>query len=123
MLAGLTSTPELALDKDEAHNLAVAAAEVAKFYPTTIDPKALAWFNLMLAAGVVYGPRVYLIRERLKAERAKDVTPGSAGNPGPAFEPPLTVQPAPPATDQAGTPNASSVPFKMPPGTTFPGMG
>lgn len=122
MLAGLTSTPEIALDKEEAHNLAVAAAEVAKFYPAQVDPKALAWFNLMLAAGVVYGPRVYLIRERMRAEKARDVTPGSPGNPAPIFEPPLTAQPAP-AADQTGTANASSVPFTMPPGTTFPGMG
>lgn len=119
MLAGLTSTPELALDKEEAHDLALAAAEVAKFYPAQVDPKVLAWFNLMLAAGVVYGPRVYLIRQRVKADKARNITPEAAHH----FEPPLTPAASAPSASQDGTQNASAVPFVMPPGTTFPGMG
>lgn len=50
--------------------LADAAGEVSKHYPMTIDPKTLAWVNLATAAGMVYGPRVYLINSRKKKEAA-----------------------------------------------------
>lgn len=69
MMAAATSSPELVLDKDEASAITAAIAGVAEQYPMTIDPKALAWANLVMAATMVYGPRVYLIRERKNKER------------------------------------------------------
>lgn len=63
-MAGALQAPELVLTKDEANGLAKAAADVASHYPTTIDPKVLAWCNLAMAVGIVYGPRVYMISQR-----------------------------------------------------------
>jgi len=79
----------------------------------------------MVSASIAF-PRYYLIRERLKEEKARNITPK---------EPPLSdiVSPHAPATpEQAATytpapppgppQNASDVAFKMPPGTVFPGL-
>lgn len=63
--------PEMALDKDEAKRLAIAIAEVKKHYPDTIlTDKQLAWIALATVAGTTYGPRLYLLRERKKSEKA-----------------------------------------------------
>jgi hypothetical protein len=82
--------PELDLDKVEAANLAEAVAEVARHYPTTIDPKVLAWVNLTMVAGMVYGPRFWAIRARTKQRPSRprqgqqNRGPSSAENPSPA---------------------------------------
>jgi hypothetical protein len=56
------------LSKVEAETLAKATAEVAKYYPTAIDPKTIAWVNLATCMGLTYGPRVYMVRSRLDKE-------------------------------------------------------
>lgn len=72
MLAAFTRVEELALEKDESKLLADAVAEVALHYPMTIDPKVLAWSNLAMCAGMVYGPRVFLYNTRKSKERQKE---------------------------------------------------
>lgn len=61
LLAGISQTPELALDQAEADALASAAAEVAQHYPVIADDKTLAWSNLAMTAGMIYGPRAFAI--------------------------------------------------------------
>jgi len=83
--------PELDLDKSEAAHLAEAVAEVARHYPTTIDPRVMAWVNLTMVAGMVYGPRFYAIRARAKSNApARRV-------PQPRRAPDATENPTPPA--------------------------
>jgi hypothetical protein len=90
MGAAFLKTPELELEPDEAKQLAAAIAEVQKHYPMTISPEAMAWTNLGMACAMVYGPRLYLVRNRQKeekAQRARNVSPdpttGTPGSPGP----------------------------------------
>ncbi len=59
----------MALDPTEGKQLAVAVAEVARHYPTTVDPKVMAWVNFAMVAGMIYGPRIWVIRERNRTNR------------------------------------------------------
>jgi hypothetical protein len=65
--ASSLNAPEIALDKTEANQLAAAVAEVARHYPTSIDPKVMAWINLAMVGGMVYGPRWWVIRARVSS--------------------------------------------------------
>ncbi len=67
-LAAATHTPELALDADEARELAKAAAEVQSHYEMVIDPKVLAWGQLIMVAGSLYTPRILAASIRIKRE-------------------------------------------------------
>jgi hypothetical protein len=58
----------LALDNSEAENLAKATATVLTEFDIRPDPKVEAVIGLVTAAGLIYGPRVYLITERKKQE-------------------------------------------------------
>lgn len=85
ILAAGLKTPEIALSKVEAETLAKATAEVAKHYPHAIDPKTIAWVNLATCMGLTYGPRVYMIRQRLDAEkRDRRARSGAGPTPAPA---------------------------------------
>lgn len=64
-----TKTPELAIEETEAKSLAGAVANVLEEFDIQPDPKVQAIVGLVIAAGSVYGPRMYLIRERQKAQR------------------------------------------------------
>lgn len=67
-------TPELVLEDDESKPLSEAVAEVAKHYDIPdIAPVTVAWISLMVTAGRVYGPKAILIRERIRAEKAKRI--------------------------------------------------
>jgi hypothetical protein len=67
-LSEFTQIPELEIDKSEAKELGDAARDFAKFYGVSFDPKKVALFNLCLAAGKVYVPRVIAIKRRLDSE-------------------------------------------------------
>lgn len=75
MLAGALELPELALDKDDANNLAVPITKVAALYDLKVDPRLEAYGMLIIAILGVYGPKVGAIYERKRAENAKNVTP------------------------------------------------
>lgn len=57
----------------EAKELASAIGKVQEQYPFTLDPKAQAWANLAMVAGVVYAPRVMAMRKS-RGENAKAQT-------------------------------------------------
>lgn len=75
MAAAALSAPELVIQESDAKSLAIAIAEVSKHYPMTIDPKTMAWVNLVSAAGMIYGPRFYFINQRKKEEGKKNKAP------------------------------------------------
>lgn len=86
-LAAVAKTPELALDQAEAHELAKAAATVQGFYSTVIDPKIMAWGQLVIVAGSIYAPRVIAASMRIKREKAakrNNVVKGDFPNHAPA---------------------------------------
>lgn len=68
-IASATKTPEIALEDEEAQTLASAVNNVLIEFDIRPDPKSEAIFGLVVAAGSIYGPRVYLVRERKKQER------------------------------------------------------
>jgi hypothetical protein len=77
-IASATSAPEMAIDKAEGDMLAKATVNLLDQFDITPDPKMQAVAGLVIAAGSVYGPRVYLIRERLKQEARNRENPGGA---------------------------------------------
>lgn len=81
-LALLTKTPELEITENESRMLANPLSDVLVLYDVVPPPELLVAMQIMHAASYVYGPRIVMIRNRLKEERearaaeaAKDVTP------------------------------------------------
>jgi hypothetical protein len=84
---------EMKLEKSEAHQLAEAISDVAKFYPNAVlTDQQVATINLFIALAMVYGPRLYLISARMKEDRAKKAKP--AGAKAQAAQPPAPVSAA-----------------------------
>lgn len=75
-LSEMTKTPELKLTEPESNMLAASLAVMMDEFGlnAVIDPKLQAVFGLISAATMIYGPRLYNIRTRLKTEGKK---PGS----------------------------------------------
>lgn len=105
MLSALTKVPELEIDQEEAKKLAHASTEVAKHYVSLdASEKTVAWVNLGLTLGAVYGPRIMAngIRKRREREerRASARQPfqnSSPQNPPNAQEAPSNIYPLQPA--------------------------
>lgn len=105
--AAVFSQPALALSGDEANALAEAIITLEKQYPTQIDPRAMAWLNLAMVGGMIYGTRLMALRLQNRgarqeaARRAADPMGGvRAGTPqghaiNPANVTPLNVPPEP----------------------------
>lgn len=69
MAAAITSIPELQLEQKEADLLAKNVAKINELYGGIVLPeKTMAWINLGLAAGTVYGPR--FVAHRMNKEKA-----------------------------------------------------
>lgn len=68
-VATVSKTPELKLEDDEAELLAKSTAVVLDEFDVRPDPRVEAIIGLVTAAGSIYAPRVYLIRERKKLEK------------------------------------------------------
>jgi hypothetical protein len=77
-IASATGTPEMMIDADEGKLLAKAASNVLEQFDLKPDPKIQAIVGLVMAAGTVYGPRAYSIRQRKLQERAEKKA-GTAG--------------------------------------------
>lgn len=71
MLSGITKTPELALEESEASELASALNTVNSFYRVAVAEKTIAWMNLAMVGGMIYGSRIVAIRARLNASRRR----------------------------------------------------
>lgn len=75
MLAALTNTAELAIEKEEAKQLAEAIERVERLYTDAIIPESwLAWGNLVSVAGQVYGTRIMAANIRKKSSKARPVS-------------------------------------------------
>lgn len=73
--ATMLRAPEIALEKDESEPLAKAVAEVAKHYDVPhVADVVLAWVSLGFIALPMYGAKAVLVKDRVKAEKAKNVT-------------------------------------------------
>lgn len=70
MLASFTKISELELSEGEAKKLAVALDRVASLYDVGATEKTMAWTNLAMCIGGVYGTRAYAYSIRVKAEAA-----------------------------------------------------
>lgn len=75
--AAATKTPEMNLDEADANALGKATANVLDQFDIRPDPKVEAIVGLVIVAGSVYGPKIYMVRERRKEEKAakKDEEP------------------------------------------------
>lgn len=70
MCAAITKTPELELEEAEAKRLGEAVARVNACYGNFIfTEKQMAWFNLVMAGGSIYGPRFVAYNLRTRKER------------------------------------------------------
>jgi hypothetical protein len=76
-LAAAFSTPELELGEDEAKALADGMANVAATYDHNMNPRTLAWAQMAVIAGGIYGTRVFAIRAR----QAKEARGGNEAKP------------------------------------------
>lgn len=62
MIAAFTGSADFALEKTEAHELATAAANVARHYEIGGASEIVTdWCNLAMCLGIVYGPRLYAV--------------------------------------------------------------
>lgn len=75
MGAAFLEIQELQLDQKEATALAQAMNEVAKQYTVSIDPKTLAWANLTMCMGTIYGTRIWAYKNRTKGQGKKQLPP------------------------------------------------
>lgn len=71
----------LEIDKSENKALADAITEVAKFHALTFDPKKVAYFNLAVAFGSVYGTRAFALWNLSKLEVTVKPQPTPASRP------------------------------------------
>lgn len=72
MLSGITKTPELMLSESESTELAKALTTVNSFYNVEVAEKTMAWMNLAMVGGMIYGTRLVAIRQRRQSERKPD---------------------------------------------------
>lgn len=69
LLAKVSKIPELELDEAEAKKLSDATANLAKHYNIAVSQKTLDWTNFVTALSGVYGPRIFVIASRKRAEK------------------------------------------------------
>jgi hypothetical protein len=68
MGASMLNVPELMLSEKEASDLSEAIARVAALYDFGASEKTLAWTNLAVCMGGMYGTRFFAFNLRMKAE-------------------------------------------------------
>lgn len=68
--AKVLKAPELMIGPDEAKSLAKAIKQILAQYPVNISPKAMAFYQLMAAASMIYVPRMIGIAARKAKETA-----------------------------------------------------
>jgi len=79
-MAATLSHPELILSQEECDQLALATTNVARHYvDTRRHEKTIDWGHLIIALGMIYGPRLVAIRNNAPA-RLRVVVPIKSGN-------------------------------------------
>jgi hypothetical protein len=109
MAAAAFGMDELRLDDEEAEKLGTSTERVLALYHTEVNPSVVAWMGLVFAIAVVYGPRIYAIRARLKREREAAGQPAAPDNlvtmqPAPARAQPAPAPPPRPRPEPPGGP-------------------
>ena len=113
-MASLVNIREIELSEDEAKKLSEASKEVLKHYPVGLSDKTLAWVNLAVIAGGIYGTRAWAYSVRKQSER-RSRTIGL----GPGSSPASSSSAPPPAA-----PNGHAADFDLtPPFLTVPPEG
>jgi hypothetical protein len=79
--AGVLKIPELNLDPSEAEKLAASVANVAEQYDIAVAKRTLAWMDLTVTVGGIYGTRAYAYHLRKQAEGRKKVAAGPVAVP------------------------------------------
>ena len=70
MLSAFLNVPQLQLEEEESKKLAEATTRVTEMYDVKVlSPEALAWINLAMVAGGIYGPRLVSYNIDRKAKR------------------------------------------------------
>lgn len=84
MIATAAKNPLIAITPDEGKTLAIAVIDVGKQYAVNINPKVLAWVNLIGAGVAVYGPKVFvmLMQQSARPQQPKQSTAPVELNPG-----------------------------------------
>jgi hypothetical protein len=76
MLSVIMKTPELEIDQGEAKRLSDATIKLNELYGGfMVSEKTMAWIELMMVGGAVYGPRYVAYIARGKKERAERKEP------------------------------------------------
>lgn len=71
-IAGFTKSPEMQLDDTESKALSESIVNVMDQFDMSPDPRIVAVGGLIATASTIYGPRMYMIRERRKEEKNKN---------------------------------------------------
>lgn len=66
--AAVSKVPELAIAEPEAKQLAAAIGRVSDLYDYGASERTLAWVNLAVCAGGIYGTRLFAYQMRIRAE-------------------------------------------------------
>lgn len=74
-LANMFRSPSLIITEDEAKALGAAVSRVTELYDIAIIPeKQMAWINLIVTAGGIYGPRIVAANMNKKQKRAQVIS-------------------------------------------------
>lgn len=74
MVAIGLKAPEFAISREEAEKLAGPIIELQKYYKVPFDPKWVAWFQLVTAAGAIYIPRAVHMGRRVQHQKQQAKT-------------------------------------------------
>jgi hypothetical protein len=101
-VASFLDTPELELNQVQAKQYADSLKEVMRHYQTTIDPKKLAWVQLIFTMGGIYGPMIPAMRNRKEKDAKRLPAPVTATSKvAPASPTPIDRKPEAPKPAQA----------------------
>jgi hypothetical protein len=118
-VAAFLEVPELEINKTQAEQYADSLKQVMKHYQTTIDPKKLAWVQLIFTMGGIYGPMIPAIRAR-KAKEPVVAPKPNVVSPKPQQAPtPIDRKPEPQKTGKPWTELTPHELFAVPPGETM----